>query len=43
VNADTGEPTRDPKTGWVISCSAGEPGELIGKIDTKNPIRNYDG
>jgi len=43
VNEDTGEPIRDPKTGWVITCEAGEAGELIGKIDSKNPMRNFDG
>ena len=43
VTEDTGEPIRDPKTGWVLTCDAGQAGELIGKIDTRNPIRNFDG
>lgn len=40
---ETQEPIRDPQTGLCQICSPNEPGELIGKISSFNPIRMYDG
>ncbi|CAL8071952.1 unnamed protein product [Orchesella dallaii] len=40
---EEGEIVRDPKTGKVILCGVNEPGELIGKIYPRDPLRNFEG
>jgi hypothetical protein len=40
---ENGEPVRDPKTGLLVKCKHGEPGELIGKIDKGHPFRDFKG
>jgi len=39
----TGEPMRDEKSGLVIKCKPDEPGELVGKIVTNHPVREFEG
>ncbi len=43
VDDETGEPIRDPKTGFVTQCLPNEAGELIGKIIKKDPLTSFDG
>jgi hypothetical protein len=43
VDEETGEILRNPKTGRVIGCKPNESGELIGKIVTNNPLRDFQG
>lgn len=43
MNEDMQEPIRDPKTGLCILCNYFEPGQLIGRISSRNPIRMFDG
>lgn len=40
---EDGEIVRDSKTGYVITCEPNEPGELIGKIFPRDPLRNFEG
>ncbi|ODN04513.1 Long-chain fatty acid transport protein 4, partial [Orchesella cincta] len=40
---EEGEVIRDPKTGKVLLCGVNEPGELIGKIYPRDPLRNFEG
>lgn len=28
---------------WTLFCCAGEPGLLVGKINQKDPLRQFDG
>ncbi|CAL8077756.1 unnamed protein product [Calicophoron daubneyi] len=39
----TEEPVRDPDTGLCVECKPFEPGQLIGRINNKHPMRNFDG
>ncbi|CAH8591471.1 unnamed protein product [Dicrocoelium dendriticum] len=39
----TEEPVRDPDSGLCIECEPNEPGQLIGRINNRNPSRFYDG
>ncbi|XP_021961206.1 long-chain fatty acid transport protein 4 [Folsomia candida] len=43
VDEETGEPIRDPKTGFVYKCGQDEPGELVGRIIKKNPMTDFEG
>ncbi|RFU27360.1 hypothetical protein B7463_g8986, partial [Scytalidium lignicola] len=43
IDIDTEEILRDPRTGRVIICKAGEPGEAIHKIDPVNPKAAFAG
>lgn len=36
-------PVRDPVSGYCIVSGAGEVGELISRIDTRDPLRAFDG
>ncbi|KJE97119.1 solute carrier family 27 [Capsaspora owczarzaki ATCC 30864] len=36
-------PVRDPKTGLCIVCKPGEIGELVGRIVSNRPLRQFDG
>lgn len=40
---DTGELVRDPKTGLAVLAANGEPGQLLGYINDKDPTRRFDG
>ena len=40
---DTGELVRDPKTGLAVLAKTGEPGQLLGYINDKDPTRRFDG
>lgn len=40
---ETGEVIRDPKTGLCIRSKPGEDGELLGKIVSRNPMRDFQG
>ena len=35
------EPARDPKTGFLVECSDGEVGELLGLISRDKPFKGY--
>ncbi|GAA30321.2 Long-chain fatty acid transport protein 4 [Clonorchis sinensis] len=39
----TEEPVRDAETGLCIECDTNEPGQMIGRINNRNPARFYDG
>eukprot|EP00957_Ditylum_brightwellii_P071784 5456678-Ditylum_brightwellii.AAC.1 len=39
---ETGGPYRD-ENGWCVPCQAGEVGELVGIIETKDVTRRFDG
>ena len=41
INLETGEPVRDPKTGFCIHASLGEPGEPIGRIKSRALLTEY--
>ncbi|KAG5953541.1 hypothetical protein E4U53_005003 [Claviceps sorghi] len=40
---ETSLPARDPKTGFCIKVNAGEPGELISRLDPQNVHRRFQG
>lgn len=40
---EEGELIRNKSTGHLIRCKAGEVGELIGKIVTNSPLREFKG
>lgn len=42
INEETEELIRNPE-GRLIRCKPGEPGELIGKIVTNSPLRDFKG
>ncbi|XP_021967269.2 long-chain fatty acid transport protein 4 [Folsomia candida] len=43
VDEETGEPIRDPKTGFVVRCGLNHPGEIVGRIIKKDPITDFQG
>lgn len=43
IDDETGEIIRDPKTGLCIRSKPGEVGELLGKIVSRNPMREFQG
>jgi len=43
TDEDTGQPIRDPKTGFVMKCKVNEAGELIGRIKRNNPLSDFEG
>uniref|UniRef100_A0A183AQR3 AMP-binding domain-containing protein n=1 Tax=Echinostoma caproni TaxID=27848 RepID=A0A183AQR3_9TREM len=43
MDPTTEEPLRDPETGLCIECDENEPGQLIGRISKRSPVRQYDG
>lgn len=43
VDQYTGEIIRNSKTGLAIQCKAGEPGELMGIINVKRPLTDFEG
>ncbi|KAA0187890.1 Solute carrier family 27 (Fatty acid transporter) member 1/4 [Fasciolopsis buskii] len=43
MDPNTEEPLRDPETGLCIECEEKEPGQLIGRISKRSPVRQYDG
>ncbi len=43
VDDQTGELIRNPKTGLCIRSEPGEIGELLGKIVSRNPMREFQG
>ncbi len=43
VDEDTGNPIRNPKTGFVIQCGVNEPGEIVGRIAKRDPLGGFDG
>jgi solute carrier family 27 fatty acid transporter 1/4 len=43
VDEATGEVMRDSQTGLVLRCKPNEPGELVGKIVSNHPGREFDG
>uniref|UniRef100_V9KLE9 Arachidonate--CoA ligase n=1 Tax=Callorhinchus milii TaxID=7868 RepID=V9KLE9_CALMI len=42
VNEDTMELIRGPE-GLCVPCKPGEPGQLVGRINQKDPLRRFDG
>ncbi|XP_076351947.1 long-chain fatty acid transport protein 4-like isoform X1 [Tachypleus tridentatus] len=42
VDPDTAEPLRD-KDGLCITCKPGEPGQVVGRVYSNDPIRQFDG
>lgn len=43
VDEVTGDLIRDEKTGLCIPCGPGEVGEFVGKINSNDPTRTFDG
>ena len=43
VDKQTGQPLRDPGTGYCIPCQPNEPGEFIGKIVRGDPVKDFQG
>lgn len=43
LDYDTELPYRDPKTGFVVECPAGEPGELMWKLDANDIKARFQG
>jgi solute carrier family 27 fatty acid transporter 1/4 len=43
VDPCSGEPKRDPETGLCIRCKFNEPGELVGVINKKRPLTDFEG
>lgn len=42
-DVETEQPVRDPVTGFFTECAPGEIGEVIGKIDPKEPRTSFEG
>ena len=43
LDDDMDKPLRSPETGLAIRCNPGEVGELVGKIMSENPMRDFPG
>ncbi|OXA48216.1 Long-chain fatty acid transport protein 4 [Folsomia candida] len=43
VNEETGEPIRNPKTGFILTCDTNQVGEVVGRIIKKDPLADFEG
>lgn len=43
TDPETGDVVRDPKTGLCIASEYNEVGQMIGRINRKSPVRNFEG